>query len=440
MNSSLHVIHPRAGAIDIGSSELYCNTFQSDEVEVFAYRYEELEKLVSFFIEAGVETLALEATGVYWLPVFEALEAAGLEVYMVNGAHVKQLPGRKSDIADAVWLRTLHQYGLLKAGFVPEASIRSLRSYVRIRENHIKDGAREVSRMHKALDLMSLKPHQVLTQIHGKSGLAILDAILTGERDPAKLVALTDARVQKSKADELIKSLRGNYRKEHLFLLEQALKSWRFHQTQILACDKRIEEQLLEMTVSLDVPDITDKPKPIRHHKPQIPELHTLLLMLTGGKNPTQLDGINDQTLMKLIAHCGLDFSKWKNEKHFTSYASLTPCRDRSGKQKRKRYKQGNKELKNIFTQLANSIAKTQTDLGEFYRHLKGRRGPKIAMKALARKIAERFYRIMRHGTEYTSRGIEHFQQNFKEQQLNMIRKRIKSLGIDNHELIQLLQ
>lgn len=429
--SKLELLHPHAGAIDIGAASLFCNTYQGDEVKEIDNNQDGLDALCRYFHDAEVDTVALEATGVYWLPVFEALEECGIEVFMVNGAHVKQLPGRKSDVADAVWLRTLHQYGLLKAGFVPDASIRCLRSYIRIRENHISDGSREVLRMQKALDLMGIKIHQVLSQIHGKSGLAILRAILAGERDPEVLISLTDMRIQRSKREELRAALKGNYRKEYLFLLSQALKSWQFHQDQIRECDAQIEEQLIEMGRGRQEVAITDTPKHIRHHRPHIEDLHKLLLTLTGGNNPTQIEGINDQTLLKLIAHTGLDMDNWKNEKRFVSYAGLAPAHDQSGKRKRRRYRPGNKEIKAIFTLIARSVAKMKTELGEFYRHLKSRRGAGVAMKALARKIAIRYYRIMKFGTEYTIRGIEQFEQNFKEQKAKRLIKQLKSLHAD---------
>lgn len=426
--SKLLILNPHAGAIDIGSSMLYCNSYKDEEVQEYAYTEEGLLEVASYFKLAKVTTVALEATGVYWLRVYEVLESAGIEVYMVNGAHVKQLPGRKSDIADALWLRTLHQYGLLKAGFVPNASIRSLRSYIRIRDTHIADGAREVQRMQKALDLMGLKIHQVISQIHGTSGLAIIEAILAGERSLDVLIKLTDKRIQEQKGEDLRKALKGAYSKEHLFLLSQSLKAWKFHQEQIKACDTQIEQQLIEMNEGAEAVEITDKAKRIRHHRPNIDNLHQLLLTLTGGKNPTQIEGINDQSLLKLIAHTGLDMDIWPSEKHFASYASLAPAHDQSGKRKKRRYRKGNKEIKQIFVLIARSVAKMKTELGEFYRQLKARRGPAIALKALARKIAIRYYRIMKYGSEYTIRGIEDFQHNFKEQKAKYLIRQLKKL------------
>ena len=437
--SDLHLIHPRAGAIDIGASELFCNTYEHEEVEVFPYTQSGLDSMSQMFVSSGVETVALEATGVYWLPVYESLEAAGLIVCMVNGAHVKQLPGRKSDVSDALWLRTLHQYGLLKAGFVPDSTIRCLRSYIRVRDNHIEDGGREVLRMQKALDLMGVKIHQVLSQIQGTSGLAMIEAILAGERSAEVLISLTDRRIRENKADQLREALAGNYAKEHLFILRQALKSWKFHQEQVKECEKEITAQLGEMTQGKEPPQIHDQPKPIRHHRPDIDQLHTLLLTLTGGKNPTQIEGINDQSLLKLIAHTGLDLSQWPNEKRFTSYAGLAPSHDQSGKKRRRRYRKGNKEVKNIFMLIARSVAKMKTELGEFYRQLKARRGAPVAIKALARKIAIRYYRIMRFGTEYTVKGMEHFQQNFNQQKTKMLIKQIKALNPDIQEVIKMI-
>jgi len=349
-----------------------------------------------------------------------------LEVYVVNGAHVKQLPGRKSDVADAIWLRTLHQHGLLRSGFVAESDIRTLRTYVHVRDTHINSGAREVQRMQKALELMGLKLHQVVSQIQGVSGMAIMEAILAGERDVEKLILLTHKRIRDTKTDQLREALKGNFRQEYLFSLQQAITSWRFHQEQVLVCDKEIEGHLQQMTHGVDKPDITDTPKTIRHHRPQIDELHQHLLILTQGKNPTQIEGINDQSLLKLISLTGLEMSAFPSEKHFVSYAGLTPCNDSSGKRKRRRRsKRGNPNLRQVFMLIARSVSKMRNELGEFYRNLKARRGSAIAMKALARKLAIRYYRIMKHGVEYVVRGIELYQKNTKNQKIRSLKKQM---------------
>ena len=267
---------------------------------------------------------------------------------------------------------------------------------------------------------------------------AILDAIVDGERDISILVGLTDGRVQKNKAEQLAQALKGNYAKEHLFLLQQALKSWRFHQEQMGQCDREIEIQLQEMTQEKEVPQIEDQPKGMRHNAPKIADLHRLLLTLSQGKNPTQIEGINDYSFLKLVAHTGLDMEAWANEKRFVSYAGLAPSHDRSGKRKRRRYRKGNKEVKNIFMLLARSVAKMDTELGAFYRQLKARKGPAVAMKALARKIAIRYYRIMKFGTDYIVKGTEWFEHNFKQQKTNRLIKQLKKLNPDNQLIAQL--
>jgi transposase len=267
----LPTLHPHAAGIDAGSTHFYV-AVPSGTVSCFESHTADLYRLRDHLKTQGVSTVAMEATGVYWLCLCEVLEEAGLEVCLVNGAHVKALPGRKSDVQDCQWLQQLHAHGLLHKSFVPPERIRVLRSYNRLREDHIRTAAMYVQHLQKALDQLNVKLHTVISQIHGASGLAVIRAILAGERDPAKLAALCDARILKTKQAAVQRSLHGRWKPEHLFALRQALAGWEFCEAQVRECDAAIGRQLKELTGEQPPPDAPAPTKTGRHHVPQVVE------------------------------------------------------------------------------------------------------------------------------------------------------------------------
>lgn len=426
---SLLPINLHAAGIDIGSEKLFVST-RPAHVAAYESFTASLLLLREDLLAAGVRTVAMEATGVLWVPLYDILEEAGLEVCLVNGAHAKNVPGRKSDVLDCQWLQQLHSYGLLRPSFIPEETLRQLRAYVRLRDGHIASGARCINQMQKALELMNVKLHQVITQIHGTSGRAIIEAIIKGERDPERLADLCQQQILKNKRALVVKSLEGHYRAEHVFALQQGYACWQFYQEKIHECHEQIGALLEALTEQLPVPEKTRQPKPIRHHKPEVDDLHGKLMRLTGGRDPSQLCGLSDVTLLKLVSEVGTDMTKWPTEKHFTSWLGLAPGTHQSGKHRRRRGKRVTSRAGQIFRESAQSIARSKhLALGAFYRRKKGHRGPGIAMKATARKLAVLFYRLMRYGWDYVEQGVEAYEAQQREEQVRWLKKRAHRLG-----------
>lgn len=426
----MRVIHPNAAGIDIGADFIFI-AVEDQAVVSFETFTDALHQARDYLLAHHIETVAMEATGIYWLPLYEILEAAGLEVFLVNGAHVKNVPGRKSDVLDCQWLEQLHSCGLLRKSFIPEAQIRQLRTYLRLRDDHIELGAMHIQHMHKALELMNIKLHRVISQIQGKSGLRIVEAMLAGERDAEVLAALCQRQILNRKRSEVIRSLAGTYQAEHLLALEQALTAWRFYQQQIQQCDQKIEALLEEMTAAIEQPDEIQPPKPIRHNKPAIADLHTKLMKLTGGRDASQLPGLTDLTLMKLISEVGTDMSRWPSAKHFVSWLGLSPGVHQSGKRRWRRRSRRKSRAGQIFRESAQSLAGSKhLALGGFYRRLRAKRGPAIAIVATARKLAIMFYNVLRYGMAYVEQGLHRYEQRYKEQIIRSLQRRAKALGL----------
>jgi len=426
----MRVIHPSAAGIDIGADHIFI-AVEDQAVVCFETFTDALLEARDYLVAHHIDTVAMEATGIYWLPLYEILEAAGIEVFLVNGAHVKNVPGRKSDVLDCQWLQQLHSCGLLRKSFIPEAQIRQLRTYLRLRDDHIELGAMHIQHMHKAMELMNIKLHRVISQIQGKSGLRIVEAILKGERDAQVLAALCDGQILKHKRAEVIRSLAGTYQAEHLFALEQALAAWRFYQKQIQQCDQKIEVLLDEMTAALEEPDEIEPPKPIRHNKPDIADLHTKLMKITGGRDASQLPGLTDLTLMKLISEVGTDMSRWPSAKHFVSWLGLSPGVHQSGKRRRRRRSRRKSRAGQIFRESAQSVGGSKyLALGGFYRRLRAKRGPAIAIVATARKLAIMFYNVLRYGMAYVEEGLHRYEQRYKQQMIRSVQRRAKALGL----------
>jgi site-specific recombinase XerC len=286
--------------------------------------------------------------------------------------------------------------------------------------------------MQKALDLMNIKLHNVISQIHGASGMRVLKAIVNGERNPETLAALCEESILNTKRALVLASLKGNFKKEHLFSLEQAIAAYNFYQQQLSQCDKQIELLLEQFTDGKPIPSEIKKPKPIRHNPPKIHDLHTKMMILTQGKDPTAITGMNDKTLLEVISETGLDLEKtWKTKKHFTSWLALSPTMHQTGKSNKKRKVIKHSTAGQIFREAAMSIANSKhSALTGFYRRIVAKKGRLVALKATARKIAELYYNLMTKGIDFVERGIELYQQRFKEQQLKRLRKQAKLFGL----------
>lgn len=421
---SLPVLDPTAAAIDVGSEQLHVS-IAGGPPKVFGATTGELHSLRDYLLAQGVRSVAMEATGIYWLCPYEVLEKAGLTVVMVNGKYVKNLPGRKTDMSDCQWQATLHAHGLLKPGFVPPEHIRRLQDYLRLRSDHIVMAGSHEQHMQKALERMNLKIHDVISDLTGVSGRKMVEAIIKGERNPATLLALCDPQIQKNKAGRLRAALEGTWKDEHLFALRQAYELWQFYQTKIAECDRAIQG-VLQVTVGPEDPNNPAPPASKRSglNAPQIVGLHGLLVRLCGGKDPTQLPGVADYSLLQLLGEVGTDLSKpWKTEKHFTAWLGLAPGSRNSGKRRGNQRRSRNRAGR-LFCVIARSVGRSvDKALGGFYRRLKGRRGGLVANLALARKLAELFWRLMVHGITYVEKGLKKYEEKVAQTEQYLLQK-----------------
>ena len=421
---SLPVLDPTAAAIDVGSEQLHVS-IAGGPPKVFGTTTGQLYELRDYLLAQGVRSVAMEATGIYWLCPYEVLEKAGLQVVVVNGKYVKNLPGRKTDMKDCQWQATLHAHGLLKPGFVPPEHIRRLQDYIRLRTDHITLAGSHEQHMQKALDRMNLKIHDVISDLTGMSGVKMIEAILAGERNPVALLALCDAQIQKNKAGRLRAALEGTWKEEHLFALRQAYELWQFYQKKIAECDQAIEKVLVVLAGPEDPKN--PPPSPTKRggvNAPQITGLHGMLWRLCGNKELTSLPGVADYVLLQLLAEVGTELAKnWQTEKHFTAWLGLAPGSRQSGK-RRGNQKRGRNRAGRLFCVIARSVGRSvDKALGGFYRRLKGRRGGLVANLALARKLAEMFWRLMVHGIAYVERGLKKYEEKVARTEQGLLQK-----------------
>ncbi len=405
----LAVLDPRAAFVDVGSERMHVSVAGGTPA-VFGTVTTQLHALRDWLLSQDVHAVAMEATGVYWMPLYGILEEAGLEVSMVNGKQIKSLPGRKTDMADCQWGSTLHAYGLLRAGFVPPADIRRLQDYMRLRGDHITLAASHVQRMQQALERMNVKVHDTIASLTGVSGMAMVRAILQGERDPDRLLALCDQQIQRNKPERVKESLRGTWAPEHLFALRQAVQSWDHYQAQIAACDGAI-------AALLPTPNDGNRPTSGKRRSspgvnaPDIDGLHQILRSMCHGHDLTQLPAHTQYSVLQLISETGTQLSKWPTAKHFTSWSGLAPGSAQSGK-RRGKVKCRRNRVGRLFCVMARSLARSKNiALGAFYRRLSARRGGLVANIALARKLAELFWRVMVHGLDYVEEGLVRYEE-----------------------------
>jgi len=434
-SSTWEQINQNAAGIDLGSGEHWvCVPVDRADKNVrrFGCFTPDLITMADWLIECRVDTVAMEATGVYWIPVFQMLEARGLEVKLVNAHHVKTVPGRKTDVNDCQWLQQLHTYGLLSGSFRPEDQVCVLRSYIRQRDSLIKSASIHVQRMQKALIQMNLHLHKVISDITGLTGIAIIKAIVAGERNPQVLAALKDPRIKSSTAD-IAKALTGDYRHEHLFILKQELTLYEVYQTEIAALDTEIEKCLASFEPkTLEQPPLTTKKrrkKPTANH-PSF-DLHKYLYQ-TAGVDFTLINGLDALTVQTILSEVGLDPGRFPTVKHFTSWLGLCPGQKiTGGKIKSSQTRTVVNRAANAFRMAAFSLTQSRSALGAFYRRLRSRLGAPKAITATAHKIARLFYRMWTTGGQYTDPGMDYYEQRYQQQVLNNLRNKAHSLGFD---------
>jgi transposase len=430
-------LNPHVAGIDCGSAEHFVAVppdRDATPVQSFTTFTSDLQRLADWLIACRVTSVAMEATGVCWIPIYEMLEARGLEVLLVNARHLKNVPGRKSDVSDCEWIRELHSVGLLRGSFRPTEAIVALRAYLRHRQTLVESAATYIQRMQKALVQMNLQLPLVVSNITGVTGLRILRDIVAGQRDPQQLAEHRDHRCHASTAD-IIAALTGHYRPEHLFVLQQNLELFNACQAQLGACDTVIEMHLQSLTVAvatpstpLPLPRVTKKP---RENEPRF-EVRSPLHRLTGGVDLTQLDGLAPYSALKLLAEIGTDMSRWPTDKHFTSWLTLAPKNKISGgRLLSSRTQPSANRAAAILRMTAMSLGRTQTALGAFYRRLAARIGKPQAITATARKLAILVYRALKGELVYHDPGADAYDVQQRSRTLRRLRHRAATLGFE---------
>jgi transposase len=424
MDRKLEIINPKAAGIDIGSRSFFVDAGEA-EIKIFPTYTQGCHELRDYLLKFGITTVAMESTGVYWVILYAVLEEAGIEVYLVNGREVRNMPGRKSDIKDCQWLRQLHTYGLVHKSFIPQENIRTLRSYMRLRQDHIRSCSTQIRLMQKALTQMNIRLAEAISDITGASGSRIIKAILGGERKPEVLVSLCEISILKTKQELVLKSLEGEYKDEHLLALRQAHKTYEYYQSLIAECDTETEKVLEKMTAGKDDIEGKNKRKSMRSaHRIQIKNLHQHLLKMTEGKDPTTIAGITDYSFLQIVSEIGVDMKAWPTEKHFVSWLKLSPQKNSSGNMVRRVKVKHHNKAGLLFRNIAQGVLTTKhVALGSFARRIRTRRGSGVAMKAIARKLACFYYRVMTQGEAFVEKGIIWYEQQQKEKQKRYLQK-----------------
>jgi transposase len=429
----LPVIHERAAGIDIGS-RFHVVAVPADiteePVQTFKAFTADVERMANWLVDLGITTVAMESTGVYWIPVYEILESHGLHVVLANARDARAVPGRKTDVNDAQWIQRLHACGLLRASFHPDREIAALRSYLRLRERHLDYAAAHIQHMQKALTHMNLQLHHVVADITGATGMRIIRSIVAGERNAATLAAMRDTRC-KSSVETIHSALVGNYQPEHVFALAQALAMYDAYQAQLEICDQQIAQSLQRLSQQKSPPS---EPLPKPRHRTRQPnalnfDVRTMLYQLIGV-DLTQIHGIGPYLALRLVAECGTDLSRWRTAHHFTSWLTLAPgCRISGGKVLSAHTRKTKNRVTAHLRLAAVTIGKTNTALGAFYRRLSARIGKAKAVTATARKIAILFYNAMRFGLAYQDPGADHYEQKYRERVVKGLHRRAAEFG-----------
>lgn len=429
------IVNSNAAGMDIGANEIYVAVPADRDrqpVRCFGTFTVELGLLSEWLQQCRIETVAMEATGVYWIPPYQILEAAGFEVCLVNARYFQNVPGRKTDVSDCQWLQRLHSAGLLRGSFRPAQEVCVLRSLTRHRDNLIQLASTHVLHMQKALDQMNVQLHHVLSDITGLSGLAILDAILAGERDPHLLARLRDGRVKASE-EMIVQALTGDYRPEHVFTLKQSLTAFRHYQKLMAACDLQIERQLKQFDANVDVKARPLAPPKVRRRKlfsnePNF-DLRTHLYRIFGV-DLTAVPGINVLTAHTILSEIGPDISKFRSAAAFASWLGLCPHNDISGgKVLSVKTRHVNNRAALAFRMAANALFRSQSALGDFYRRMRAKLGAPKAITAAAHKLARIVYHMLSTREAYDEAILKKHEGRFRARAEARLRAQAKILG-----------
>lgn len=377
----------------------------------------------------GVDSVAMESTGIYWVNLYDVLESRGLKVCLANARYVRNVPGRKSDVSDSEWIQQLHSYGLLSGSFIAEGKIRALRAYVRQRETLEKQKATQLNLMGKSLQLLNIKLHQVTSNLEIQVGMNIIRAIVAGERDVEKLAVFRHPQM-KASPEDFKKSLHGNWRAEHLFSLKQALTFYDFIKEQMLLCDKEIERTLGEINTGYG-DESWVKTKLVRQNEYSF-DVKSYLKEI-AKVDLTQIKGLDEKTVLTILAETGIDLGKWKSAAHFTSWLGLAPRSKKSGEKIIGHFKQSVANRANQAFRMAAwalNTSKCYLGVGAFYRKLAARKGSLTAVKATARKVAVIFWNMMCKKTEYQPHSQSEYEEKYQRLQLKKLEKQAAKLGM----------
>ncbi len=431
--ASLPVMRKDAAGIDLGATEIYVAVGAErdpEPVRCFETFTQELYALAAWLQKCGIRTVAMESTGVYWIPLFQILEAQGLEVCLVNARHVKNVPGRRTDVSDCQWLQYLHSVGLLRASFRPEQAVCAVRSLLRHRESLVQMAATHVHHMQKALDQMNLQLHHVISDITGTTGLAIVGAILAGERDPQVLAKLRNHRIKASE-ETIAKSLVGDYRPEHLFTLKQSLTAYRSYQSLIAECDGEIQASLDDIDSKSEPPD-GSAAQTDSEAAPSSPigfDLRDQLQRILGV-DLTQVPGLSTLNIQMLVGEIGPDLSKFRSASAFASWLGLCPDNDVSGG---KVLWTGTRKVKNraakALRMAAQSLHRSRTPIGDFHRRMRAKLGAPKAVTATAHKLARIIYHLVTTGEVYDETTFASQQARYQKRQQAKLTAQARELG-----------
>jgi transposase len=430
---ALEQINLNAAGVDIGAEEIFVAVPKGrdeESVRVFPTFTSDLRRIADWLEACGVETVAMESTGVYWIPLYEMLESRGFEVNLVNARHVKNVSGRKSDILDCQWIQQLHTYGLLQPSFRPTERICAIRSLVRHRDMLIQYRAAHIQHMQKALHLMNIQLTNVLSDITGVTGMKIIRAIVAGERDREVLAGYRDKRCAKTKL-EIAKSLEGNYRREHLFALQQAVELYDFYAQQLQACDAELEALYNEF----EPPDQPGTPPPDprtskrRKNQPYF-DLAQSLYRLTGV-DLTEVDGLDALTVQTILSEIGTDMSAWPTVKHFASWLRLCPNNEvTGGKVKRRGTQPTQNRASTAFRVAAQSLARSDSARGAFYRRMRAKHGAPKAVTATAHKLARTVYFMLQRREPYRDPGADYYEEQYRARVVRNLQRKAAKLGM----------
>jgi transposase len=432
-SAALSVVNPDAAGIDVHSDmHMVCVPADRDAnpVRQFGANTADLREIAAWLKKCGVKTIALESTGVYWIPLFELLESEGFEVFLVEPGQLSRCGARpKTDVLDAQWIQRLHSYGLLRASFRPPDSTLALRAYWRQRQTQVRYAAGHVQHMQKALEQMNVKLTEVVSDIAGKTGMSIIDAILEGQRDPIELAKLRHGGCHHSE-EEIALALEGTWRPEHLFELRQARELYRFHHRQITECDQQVEAELATFANRAAEKTRTGKQRTRGRKNNDVRFEATGPLFQALGVDLTKIEGINVGTALVILAEIGVDVSRFPTEKHFASWLRLCPTQDESNKTIRRRgHRKGKNRVAIALRMAAQSVGKTMTPLGMFYRRIRSRMGGLGAVKATAHKLACLVYRMLKYGEEYVTQSMEEYEAKMKANMLKALQRKAAAMG-----------